>query len=347
MDNDYNHRRLPLRFLLGSSNGDIGSASGCDGDKDPWGRLGNYRLMAEEIGRYESGVLTKAESLSADPKAPVRGHYALRLDHVWLDWYSRSRMMPRLRGQSLRRIRIRNISLDSSSFFSNRTSNSVTSVAFTMRASEIDQHLQRHDVPTRQPACDACRQRKVRCDKLSPCSSCKASDIPCRTTREMPGRRTRIQVPRSQTGNRYEQTIADLQSKVEQLSQSLQARSGAGNGTPSAVNSPHARPDVPTESIGDRGSSFEGDSSFMTHSKQVTQAFEASLASTPQIDVDDALSGAVANLHKALDSSNAPSMTPAYSAESPEHDDCHGLSNLPLPPSDVVLKLLKRAKGIS
>ncbi|KAI4224866.1 MAG: hypothetical protein L6R36_004347 [Xanthoria steineri] len=160
----------------------------------------------------------------------------------------------------------------------------------------------------------------------------------------MPGRRTRTQVPRGQTGNRYEQTIADLQSKVEQLSQSLHARSGARNETPSTVNSPHGRPDVPTEAIGDRGNSFEGDSSFMTHSKQVTQAFEASLASTPQIDVDDALSGAVANLHKALDSSNPPPLTPAYSAESPEHDDCHGLSNLPLPPSDVVLKLLKRAK---
>lgn len=163
----------------------------------------------------------------------------------------------------------------------------------------------------------------------------------------MPGRRTRTQVPRGQTGNRYEQTIAELQSKVEQLSQSLQARSGARNGTLPTVNSPHGRPDVLTGAIGDRDTSFEGDSSFMTHSKQVTQAFEVSLASTPQIDVDDALSGAVANLHKALDSSNAPPLTPAYSVESTEHDDCHGLSNLPLPPSDMVLRLLKRAKGIS
>ena len=55
MDNDYNHQRLPPRLLLGGSNGDIERASGCDGDTDPWGRLGNYRLMAEEIGRYESG----------------------------------------------------------------------------------------------------------------------------------------------------------------------------------------------------------------------------------------------------------------------------------------------------
>lgn len=72
----------------------------------------------------------------------------------------------------------------------------------------------------RQPVCDACRSRKVRCDKLSPCSSCKASHIPCRTTQKTVGRR-----PRSQTTTRYEQDIIDLESKVEQLSKSLLARS--------------------------------------------------------------------------------------------------------------------------
>ncbi|KAI4268298.1 MAG: hypothetical protein L6R38_007896 [Xanthoria sp. 2 TBL-2021] len=150
--------------------------------------------------------------------------------------------------------------------------------------------------------------------------------------------------------SRHEQTIADLQYKVEQLSKSLHPHSEGTNGTGTAERAssgvagpPNASPSRQS-STADRDTSFEGDSSFMTHSKQATQAFKASLASTPQINVDDALSDAVANLQKALDSSDAQPLSPSHSTESTYDDESHGLSALPMPPSDVVLKLLKRAK---
>ncbi|KAI4244197.1 MAG: hypothetical protein L6R42_010530, partial [Xanthoria sp. 1 TBL-2021] len=112
----------------------------------------------------------------------------------------------------------------------------------------------------------------------------------------------------------------------------------------SAVAEPPNAPPSRQGSTADRDTSFEGDSSFMTHSKQATQAFKASLASTPQINVDDALSDAVANLQKALDSTDAQPPSPSHSQESAYDDESHGLSALPMPPSHVVLKLLKRAK---
>ncbi|KAL8918412.1 MAG: hypothetical protein Q9172_005443 [Xanthocarpia lactea] len=82
----------------------------------------------------------------------------------------------------------------------------------------------------------------------------------------------------------------------------------------------------------------------MTHSKHATQALKDSLASTPQLDVDDALSDAVTNLQKALNSSTTYSLSATYSTQSTYDDESHGLSALPLPPSDLVLKILKRAK---
>ncbi|KAL8842381.1 MAG: hypothetical protein Q9176_002770 [Flavoplaca citrina] len=203
------------------------------------------------------------------------------------------------------------------------------------------------DLPTRQPACDACRKRKVRCDKLSPCSSCKTSRLPCRTTRATSGRR-----PRGQISNLHEQTIAQLQAKVDQLSESLKPRSENTNAVGSAAtassaatdaqSAPSRRQSPPIE----RDGSFEGDSSFMTHSKQATRAFKASLAATPQLNVDEALSDAVAHLQQALESGHTEPSTSSYSAESTNDDESHGLSSLPLPPSSLVLKLLKRAKGI-
>lgn len=80
----------------------------------------------------------------------------------------------------------------------------------------------------------------------------------------------------------------------------------------------------------------------MTHLKQTTQAYKASLASILQLNVDDALSDAVANLQQALDSASSQILL----KHSRYDDESHGLSALPLPPSDLVLKILKRAKGI-
>ncbi|KAL8852068.1 MAG: hypothetical protein Q9221_002998 [Calogaya cf. arnoldii] len=167
-------------------------------------------------------------------------------------------------------------------------------------------------MPMRQPACDACRKRK--------------------------------------SASRHEQTIVDLQHKVEQLSKSLHPRFEGTNGielaqTPSStVTEPSKAPTSRQSSNVDRDSSFEGDSSFMTHSKQATQAFKASLASTPQMNHDEALSDAVANLQKALNSSDVQLLSPPHSMESTKDDESHVLSALPMPPNDLVVKLLKRAK---
>ncbi|KAL8964920.1 MAG: hypothetical protein Q9183_004139 [Haloplaca sp. 2 TL-2023] len=135
---------------------------------------------------------------------------------------------------------------------------------------------------------------------------------------------------------------------------SLNPRSRATNGSisptegpsPSAAAiTPSNTPSFHQNTLPDRDGGFEGDSSFLMHSKQASQAFKASLAATPQLNVDDALSDAVNTLQKMLDSNAAQSPSAPGSRDSSWDEEDHGLSNLPLPPNDLVLKLLKRAKG--
>lgn len=195
-------------------------------------------------------------------------------------------------------------------------------------------------------ACDSCRRRKIRCDRLSPCYSCKASNIPCHTSRTTSGRRPRQYVIP------YQRSIADLNQKIEKLSHALQPSSESPAERPAieSAMSPFAsfrNDNIATRQriIIDGDSCFQGDSSFVMHSKQATKALEASLASTPETPVDEALSGAIANLQETLDLSNAQSSSPGHPSNK-DVDKTEPLSALPMPPSDLVLKLLRNAKGI-
>ncbi|KAL8655065.1 MAG: hypothetical protein Q9210_001126 [Variospora velana] len=172
-----------------------------------------------------------------------------------------------------------------------------------------------------------------------------------------PGRRPRDR-GQAQNTSHYEKTLADLHRKIEQLSESLNTSAHGQRPKPNLASehSPHStgspRKNQPVDhwkSPTSRDSNFEGDSSFAMHSKQATQALEASLASTPQIHVDDTLSDAMASLQNAVGSgpnSGAPRPSPpAHPSQSNCYDENHHLSALPMPPTDLVLRLLKYAKA--
>lgn len=221
-----------------------------------------------------------------------------------------------------------------------------------------------HILPTsRQSACDACRRRKVRCDRLFPCSNCKTSSIQCCATKRTPARRPRgfsQAQAQAQSTSHYEKTLADLNQKIEQLSESLNTSAHgqhpkpdlASKHSPQSIGSPRNHQPVDHwKSSTTRDSSFEGDSSFAMHSKQATQALEASLAATPQIHIDVTLSDAMASLQNAVGSgpnSGAPRPSPpAHPSQTSCDDDNQDLAALPMPPTDLVVRLLKYARGNS
>lgn len=78
------------------------------------------------------------------------------------------------------------------------------------------QAASRSSAPRVRLSCDACRQRKVKCDKLSPCTSCQRLGYQC-----VPVERARL--PRGRTrraperANVADKELADRVAKLEQL----------------------------------------------------------------------------------------------------------------------------------
>ncbi len=67
------------------------------------------------------------------------------------------------------------------------------------------------------------------------------------------------------------------------------------------------------------------------------------------VDVADLQGQTYHQLYSAQAQNSSTTYPPSatYPTQSTYDDESHGLSALPLPPSDLVLKILKRAKGIS
>ncbi|CAK7233414.1 hypothetical protein SBRCBS47491_008602 [Sporothrix bragantina] len=80
--------------------------------------------------------------------------------------------------------------------------------------------------PPKQRSCVTCRQRKVRCDKLSPCSNCRRADIPCvLPSTERPPRWARRL--KQQQQEQQQQQLQQLQSGLGAESSSQSPRTNA------------------------------------------------------------------------------------------------------------------------
>ncbi|KAH8587449.1 hypothetical protein B0O99DRAFT_678074 [Bisporella sp. PMI_857] len=69
-------------------------------------------------------------------------------------------------------------------------------------------------------ACQACRSRKIRCDRLDPCSSCQASNIPCRTAEKPTQKRQRVLI-----SPKYEEQLEIINARLAQLQTSISSLS--------------------------------------------------------------------------------------------------------------------------
>lgn len=117
--------------------------------------------------------------------------------------------------------------------------------------------------------------------------------------------------------------------------------------------SPQPRPEslsTPRDrQVMERELDYEGDSSFVAHSKHVTQAFEKSLGSNPYSNSNSAqdVSAAVATLRSFLNE-NSPSADGSVPLHKPLQEAVQypELSNLDLPPMQPVLHLLRWCKSV-
>ncbi|KAI0107925.1 hypothetical protein F4776DRAFT_414610 [Hypoxylon sp. NC0597] len=212
-------------------------------------------------------------------------------------------------------------------------------------------------------ACDRCRRRKTRCDRLDPCSQCTRSNVTCTYPRMLKPKekRQRIHVSTS-----YEQKIDQIVRKLGVLDQKVSLLSRGTSATSpqlsnlqysTAINSeqsasPLRKYDYP-EASGDRTRSqndsprteYEGESSLAAHASFATGHLEDLVNSSPAEAMSLELTSIVEVLREAVDAQKeeidtlellyprAKSLAPGSS-----------LRDLPMPPIESALACLQMVK---
>ncbi|BCS20258.1 uncharacterized protein APUU_20690A [Aspergillus puulaauensis] len=183
----------------------------------------------------------------------------------------------------------------------------------------------------KRPACDNCKERKTKCDRGSPCSSCVAAELECRLTRRAPEKRQRVLI-----SARYDEAIENVDRSLQDVSRSLQKllhsterREQPQNDSPAPFVSNHLL-DTSGTSEG-----YTGDSSFEAHVQRVADAVKNAALSLDlrMADADFSATHATQILHTPDNTDSAYSSS--FQVRYPE------LDGRTLPPLDPVLRLLR------
>ncbi|KAI1098177.1 hypothetical protein F4804DRAFT_325485 [Jackrogersella minutella] len=205
----------------------------------------------------------------------------------------------------------------------------------------------------RRPACDSCKARKTKCDRRSPCASCVTLNVTCRTTPRPSEKRQRVLL-----SSKYDEAVQDVRRQLSDVKEMLRtlmlskAPITPGSTATSSEIARHTPPPMIDEQVPSLASvreGYSGDPSFQSHAHQVKNALEAALAASELINVDTPDTPATLSpqkvaelLHGAEMADSATSKQVASSRPAPSYDLDFG--NLPLPPVDLVLKLLRLSK---
>ncbi|KAI0204449.1 hypothetical protein F4808DRAFT_474965 [Astrocystis sublimbata] len=203
-----------------------------------------------------------------------------------------------------------------------------------------------HSAPfERRPACDNCKTRKTKCDRKTPCSSCVTLDVACRTTHRASEKRQRVLL-----SAKYEDAVQDVNRQLADVKDMLQALLSNGDGgsseTRSKEASQEATPYTPRSMIDEKvptldgvREGYHGDTSFTSHAHQITTTLAGTLLpSELEFPVDASLGGTKIDQNKFDESGRTSATAPEI-----DHNDV-GLGNIPLPPNEIVLKLLRLLK---
>ncbi|KAK6337457.1 hypothetical protein TWF730_002856 [Orbilia blumenaviensis] len=207
--------------------------------------------------------------------------------------------------------------------------------------------------------CDQCRARKVRCDRETPCSNCRITQRECSFTGA--GQKPRTTRQRVLISHQYENKIdgfearlAGIERMLRDLTTSLKRgdictpRSDAS--VPNYISPGTTEPsilcgDTPIAGTEDNDQEFEGNSSLAAHTTFASEFLEQAVTKTSlsrQFNPD--MQNALSSLRKMvrMQNRNGDTMESRFTHQKPMPRG--GFSKLPLPPADVVLKVLRKIK---
>ncbi|KAL3460019.1 hypothetical protein BJX64DRAFT_193441 [Aspergillus heterothallicus] len=208
-------------------------------------------------------------------------------------------------------------------------------------------------------ACDQCRQRKIRCDKRSPCANCRTSKIICSSTGA--GQKPREPRKRVLISNEYERKIDHIDERlggIEQILRELKAGLGSSPsaGAPSYAHatpvSRHISPSArdyhadPQEAMDQQESKTGFDGSMMaTQSAYASKFLETVVSrSSAQMSVSK-VNAALATLKQLVDIQDSH-VSSARERRIPKQKPLSGcnLGEMSMPPIHVVLPMLRQAR---
>ncbi|KAI1195853.1 hypothetical protein F5X97DRAFT_306943 [Nemania serpens] len=204
--------------------------------------------------------------------------------------------------------------------------------------SEVERSLQSE----RRPACDNCKTRKTKCDRRSPCASCVTLDVACRTTNRAGEKRQRVIL-----STKYEDAVQDVGRQladVREMLRVLVSNKDAGPSSSSAQETsrdagaytPQSMIDEQVPALDCVQEGYHGDSSFTSHAYQIKTTLEATFLPS---ELEFSLSTPLADTSgQGTDEGTATALDPAI------HSNDVSLSNISLPPNEIVLKLLRLVK---
>ncbi|KAF2802192.1 uncharacterized protein BDZ99DRAFT_552095 [Mytilinidion resinicola] len=194
--------------------------------------------------------------------------------------------------------------------------------------------------------CDNCRTRKIKCDKLIPCSSCRASKTTCRTTQEKKDPRQRVLI-----SGQYEKKIDRIEDRLASIERMLRAlttnmaatqHSSPDSGisvAPSAHGYEEAHPplddDVP----------FEGDTSLNAHSVFASRLLEQKVGSDGFTGQNPEMAAALSSLRNIV-SKGFTETEECQSGDAPRSNAGKlRQTSVERPPRRLVLEFLERAEA--
>ncbi|KAF4988141.1 hypothetical protein FDECE_15171, partial [Fusarium decemcellulare] len=124
--------------------------------------------------------------------------------------------------------------------------------------------------------CEACRLRKIRCDRSNPCSNCRNANLACQTVN-----------PRADGGSKKDR-IAQLEERVKHLQDRLVATEGQANSTKNTPGSSNHPPPSNASSkntqyepfVVDKGDVYEGSSSFSNQSVEASDISQSKIVAS-------------------------------------------------------------------
>ncbi|KAL3420027.1 fungal specific transcription factor domain-containing protein [Phlyctema vagabunda] len=206
-------------------------------------------------------------------------------------------------------------------------------------------------VATMKNACDACRARKVRCDRSNPCSNCRAVKTACRFSPKTNDNRQRILI-----SSRYENKVESIDDRLAGIEKSLEMlvanipKSGSQSTPPDAGNTPpisklvlrQAR--AQSHSAGtpqsDVTDTYEGDTSFKAHSLHAKSLFEI-LSSSTSARRSIALRDALTSLQNTLKIEADPQPFDNLRFSPEQEVKFTSLADLELPPMQAVVDVIR------